>query len=44
MKTVIGFVCGIAGMILSIVVFVLGVATGFELGISDKVTVNKKEG
>lgn len=44
MKTVIGFVCGVVGFVSAIVVFVLGVAFGFKLGISDKVTVEKKEG
>lgn len=44
MKTVIGFVCGVVGLVFGFVMFVLGVAFGFKLGISDKVTVEKKEG
>ena len=43
MKTVIGFVCGVVGLVFGFVMFVLGVAFGFKLGISDKVTVEKKE-
>ena len=44
MKTVIGFVCGVVGLVFGFAMFVLGVAFGFKLGISDKVTVEKKEG
>lgn len=44
MKTVIGFVCGVVGLVFGFVMFVLGIAFGFKLGISDKVTVEKKEG
>ena len=43
MKTVIGFVCGVVGFVSAIIVFVLGVVIGFKLGISDKVSVDKKE-
>ena len=42
MKTVIGFVCGVVGFVSAVIVFVLGVVAGFKLGISDKVSVNKK--
>ena len=42
MKTVIGFVCGVVGFVSAIIVFVLGVVIGFKLGISDKVSVDKK--
>ena len=42
MKTVIGFVCGVVGFVSAIIVFVLGVVLGFKLGISDKVSVDKK--
>ena len=44
MKTVIGFVCGVVGLVFGFAMFVLGVVFGFKLGISDKVTVEKKEG
>lgn len=44
MKTAIGFVCGVVGLVFGFAMFVLGVAFGFKLGISDKVTVEKKEG
>lgn len=44
MKTVIGFVCGVVGLVFGFAMFVLGVAFGFKLGISDKATVEKKEG
>ena len=42
MKTVIGFVCGVVGFVSAVIVFVLGVVAGFKRGISDKVSVNKK--
>lgn len=42
MKTVIGFVCGVVGMILAVVTFLAGVAAGFALGVSDKVNVTPK--
>ena len=42
MKTVIGFVCGVVGFVSAIVVFLHGVVLGFKLGISDKVTADKK--
>lgn len=41
MKTVIGFVCGVIGMILAIAAFVMGLVSGISLGVSDKVTVTK---
>ena len=44
MKAVIGFVCGVVGLVFGFAMFVLGIAFGFKLGISDKVTVEKKEG
>lgn len=42
MKAAIGFVCGVVGFVSAIIVFVLGVVAGFKLGISDKVSVDKK--
>ena len=44
MKAIIGFVCGVVGLVFGFAMFVLGVAFGFKLGISDKATVEKKEG
>ena len=41
MKTVIGFVCGVIGMILAVAAFVVGFVSGVTFGISDKVTVTK---
>ena len=41
MKTVIGFVCGVIGMILAVAAFVMGFVSGIAFGISDKVTVTK---
>ena len=42
MKTAIGFVCGIAGMILSIVVFVVGCMCGYSLNEHEHATSKKK--
>ena len=43
MKTTIGFVCGVIGLIIGFATFIGGVVVGFKLGTSDKVTVEKKE-
>lgn len=43
MKAAIGFVCGVVGLVFGFAMFLLGVVLGFKLGISDKVTVDKKE-
>ena len=44
MKTTIGFVCGVIGLIFGFASFLFGLIAGFKLGISDKVNVTKKEG
>lgn len=43
MKTVIGFVCGVVGFALAVVMFIVGVIAGFSFGISEKVNAEKKK-